>query len=868
VSGLLEREPELAELVAAVGDAADGTGSVVLLSGEAGIGKTQLVRAFGRAVSDRARVLLGACDDLLAPRPLGPLRDVARRAPGGPLATALAGEDRDAVLSAVRAELADPRRPTVLVVEDAHWADGATLDVLRFVGRRIADLPAVLLVSYRDDEIGPGHPLQRVLGGLTGPSVHRVALRPLSPAAVARLAGDAGVVPAALHRLTRGNPFFVSEVLAAPRGVVPATVTDVVLARVQRLDPAARSAVEQLAVVPSPVELPLARALLGELTATGEAERLGILEVRPDAVAFRHELARRAVEGALSAVEAMRLHARVLDALLARPDAELARVVHHAVRAGDDAAVVRHAPEAARRACAAGAQRQGVALYEHALERRALLSREDEAAISEACAWALYNANRQADAVRAAEDVVRLREELGEPGALARALALLALWQWSDLRPAAALATARRAGALLASGVAGPRRAAALVHLGVVLVHLDREGEGLAPLEEALALLGAAGPVGLRAMALMYRGRARLQLGDDDGLDELVGGLELAAGSGDHGTTMIGYVTVVALLWRLGRYPEMVRFLDEGAEYGRELDYATHDRGREAYRYRLMALQGRWDEAERGLRGIAGDVEDAGVLGRFTLPVLARLAVRRGHEDAVDLLAAARANAERADNLQALVASAVAELEHGWLTGRAEPARRAALALLPRTEARGRERERGELLRWLARTGHPAEAFDGCPEEFAAGLRGDWRAAAAAWERIGAPYERAVELADSGEVDPTLEALAVLDGLGARPAAALVRRRLRELGVRQVPRGPQPATRSNPAGLTPRQVEILRLLVGGSTNAEIAAALVLSVRTVDHHVSAVLQKLGVAGRREAAAAAAELLAGLDRPAAS
>jgi DNA-binding NarL/FixJ family response regulator len=143
------------------------------------------------------------------------------------------------------------------------------------------------------------------------------------------------------------------------------------------------------------------------------------------------------------------------------------------------------------------------------------------------------------------------------------------------------------------------------------------------------------------------------------------------------------------------------------------------------------------------------------------------------------------------------------------------------------------------------------------PEEFAAGLRGDWPAAAAGFRALGAPYEEALELAASDEVEPTLEALALLDGLDA-PAAALVRRRLRELGAHSVPRGAQSATRANPAGLTRRQADILRLLARGGTNAEIAAELVLSVRTVDHHVSAVLAKLGVPSRQEAARVAARL----------
>jgi DNA-binding NarL/FixJ family response regulator len=147
---------------------------------------------------------------------------------------------------------------------------------------------------------------------------------------------------------------------------------------------------------------------------------------------------------------------------------------------------------------------------------------------------------------------------------------------------------------------------------------------------------------------------------------------------------------------------------------------------------------------------------------------------------------------------------------------------------------------------------------------FAAGLRGDWRAAARAWHQAGAPYQQALELVDSGDIDATRTALQIFDSLGAAPAVQIARGRLRDLGVTALPRGPKPATRANPAGLTDRQVEILTMLSSGSTNAEIAAHLVVSVRTVDHHVSAVLQKLGLTSRRQAARAAAAL--GLTAPA--
>ena len=190
---LLERDAELAVLDAALRRAAAGSGSVVLISGEAGIGKTSVVRHFVRTaereVTARGALLQGACDDLLTPRTLGPLRD-AVRGRGGPLERALAEGDRDAILVATLTELA-AARPTVLVVEDVHWADDATLDVLRYVGRRIDEVPAVVVATFRGEEVG--RPLRRVLGALGGPSVHRMALggspgprSPASPAAPQR----------------------------------------------------------------------------------------------------------------------------------------------------------------------------------------------------------------------------------------------------------------------------------------------------------------------------------------------------------------------------------------------------------------------------------------------------------------------------------------------------------------------------------------------------------------------------------------------------------------------------------------------------------------------------------------------------------
>ncbi|MDT7581121.1 MAG: hypothetical protein QOK35_2385, partial [Pseudonocardiales bacterium] len=679
---LLERGAELDALDSALAAARAGEGSVVLLSGEAGIGKTSLVRAFGRRVGTRARLLTGACDDLLSPRTLGPLRDAARAVPDGPLAAALARGDRDAVLTALDDELADARRPTVLVVEDVHWADDATLDALRFVGRRIADRPAVVLISYRDDEVGPA--LARLLGGLTGDAVRRLPLRRLSRTAVAQWAGGTSATSAALYRVTGGNPFYVSEMLATGGAAesVPVTVVDAVLARVRRLDPATQRALEQLAVVPSRVELPLARALLGDLAVVAEAERSGVVEVRADALAFRHELARRAVEGATATTDRMAAHERVVRALTARPESDPARIVHHAVRAGDDATVLARAPEAARRAAAAGAQGQAATLYEEALRRASLLPPEQRAALREAHAWTLFHCNRRRDAVRAADEAVALREGLGDPAALGRALATASLQQWTDLRIPAASTSAERAVRLLEPAGDSAALVAALHFLGVLLINIDREAEGRERVEAALAMGERVGSAAWRASGLVYRGRARMQCGDDGGRDDVAAGIALARTDGDHEAVMIGYINLVGVLWRRGHHVEMERRIAESEAYGRERDFPTHDRARDAYRYRLLALRGDWDAAERGLRELVEDPDGAGVVTRHALPGLARLVVRRGRPDAEQVVAAARENGDLADSLQAVVPAVVAAMELAWLSDRAEPARSAGRALL------------------------------------------------------------------------------------------------------------------------------------------------------------------------------------------
>ncbi|MEU3459248.1 AAA family ATPase [Streptomyces sp. NPDC006733] len=863
---LLERETELEELVSAVAAAQAGHSSVALVVGEAGIGKTSLVRAFSRTVAGTARVLTGACDDLMAPRGLGPLRDAAYGT-GGPLEKTLAeGLTGEAILVALTEELSGPET-AVLVVEDVHWADDASLDALNYLVRRLESHKVVLVLTFRDDEVGPGHPLQQLLGTLAQARVHRLPLRPLSPAAVAALAAGSGRDPEALHAVTRGNAFYVTEVLADVPGAVPDTVADAVSARVRMLGEECREALERLSVVPNHVTFGLAGTLLGDqLDALAEAEGRGIVEVRPDGLAFRHELARRAVERGLPALRRRALHRAVVRALRAHGDCDLVRLVHHAVEADDEDTVVRYAPDAAREAARTGSHRQALALFAAALRYPHRFVSGELARLMDEYAWELYNAHRFAEAVEAGQRAVRLYEPLSDPVPLGEALVRLSRHLYMTGATDAAEEAVERAVRVLEPAGHVSALAYALTYRGAVLT-LTGHGEAATDILDRARHLGdRAGRPDLVALCLNYLGIARADLGEAaDGLRHVRESLAVSTREGFYESAARAYTNLGELFHRFGDHDALGDCVRVGLAFTRERGFWSHAYNLEVHRCLALMRRGEWARAEEGLRGLVEGVDDPGMLHAYSVPPYARLLARRDEPRAQPLLAEAWQRALRHRSMPGMAYAGIAYAEWAWLARCPEVAAEIRDALLPQLSSPGRAPFRAELLRYLARSGLAAAPVTDCPTPYADGLRGDWRAAAAGWQRLGDPYERALELAASGEPEPTVEALRVLDGLGATAPAALVRGQLQRLGLRRLPRGPAVATRAHPANLTSRQADVLTLLSEGLTNAKIAERLVLSVRTVDHHVSAILGKLGASTRREAAETARSLSAPLPRP---
>src|SRR6266700_450565 len=181
---LLERDHCFNQLSELLRMATTGNGRTVLISGEAGIGKTVLVEQFVNRYCNESGLLWGSCEALFTPRPLGPLYDIATQTQGH-LSTLMSRDtERPTLFSAFLDELQKRPLPTIVVFEDVHWADEATLDLIKFLGRRIPHLPVLFLVMYRENELSPDHPLRSVIGDLPGKAVARLRLTPLSEQAV------------------------------------------------------------------------------------------------------------------------------------------------------------------------------------------------------------------------------------------------------------------------------------------------------------------------------------------------------------------------------------------------------------------------------------------------------------------------------------------------------------------------------------------------------------------------------------------------------------------------------------------------------------------------------------------------------------
>jgi DNA-binding CsgD family transcriptional regulator len=813
-------------------------GKVVLIRGEAGIGKSTLVTSFADSRARDAHVYIGACDDLFIPQSLGPFWDIARAEPSliGPLDAG----DRPRLLEMLLGLLSRPR-PTIVIFEDTQWADEATLDAIRFLGRRMTRTNGMLVLTYRDGDVDLDHPLRSVIGDIPTQSLVRIQLGGLSLDAVTAIVGTSGLVPREVLEATRGNPFLVYEMTAAPEAGL-GSLQDSVMARVRKLSIGAQEMLKILSVIPEPVEVSNALRLdLVDEDRLDECERRGLLDREGSRIAFRHELIRRTVQSALTTGERLACNRAVLRGL--PDDTHPCLLVHCAVEAMDIDRLLVLAPRSARYGATTGSHVEAVGDF------RVLapyLDRVDPAELGPLLDdWAReeFLAESITEAIRLNAMARAHYRRTGDRRAESRMLAQAAHYEEYAGQRARALVLAQQAVEVLGADPEGADLARALEANAYLQT---MAGNVLAVIDLVDRTLRAGGPgidETIRIRSLNHGGIAANIANYPDGRVVLDEARERADAAGEW------YEECRALVNHAWAAIES-QDLPIAADYAQRAiaSAVRHElRALESYAKALFAraveLTGRWSEAAE----LAREVLDGAALPQLVArPVIAVIDARYGRPSARAELAQAWAMASATGEFQRLAPAAAAVAEHAWITGSLDVPVTDLASVMWAGLDRGFRWSPGKLAFWLWKLGELPAPPDGIAEPYRLVIEGRTAEAAAIWQERGIPYERALALMHGSQADE-LEALDTLEAMGASAVAARLRKTLRDRGV-VVPRGKGRETRRHAAGLTARQAEVLQLLGEDLSTNEIADRLFVSPRTVENHVAALLDKLDVASR--------------------
>ena len=865
---LLERNSYLAVLDDHFRNIENGKGQAIFLFGEAGIGKTSLVNHWVDSKQNKALVYTGACDSLFTPRPLGPLFDIAEEMDHDFAELLIHEKDRPIIFTSLIKQLAHSEKPVILVFEDIHWADEATLDLIKFLARRINRLRCLFIATYRDDEIHTRHPLATLLGDIPSGHFSKIQLTKFSRTLVDQLASRKGNLSGEqLFQLTNGNPFYVMEILTAGNSEIPERVKDSILARFYSNKEERRALWELLSILPSGrIDQHIVERIEQDFGSTlDECIVAGVIISRPGYLSFKHELFRITIEELLSPAKRKSLHKKMVEIIQKGPagSVNLAQLVHHARYADEGEIVAIVAPKAAREASLIGSHREAVKLYATAIDYAG--SRED-AELADLCdryAYECYLTYQVADAIASqnrALEIWRLQKDLLKEGDALRFLSRL--WWFAGDQPKA-FAFAHQSIEVLERTSSLPTKERALAYSNLAQLGMLSEDEASALHwgNKAIALATQVDAKEIMSHALNNVGTVLLRnvFCQAEGEEKLNQALIIALENGSHEHAARAYINLAYTFLVIKKYEKAFETLDIGIKYceERDLDFLTYYML--SCKARLLFETGGWKEAESLGRQLLSDPHHV-LVKLVTLGILTRLDMRYArYEQAAELIQEGKELAKNTGELQRIIPLLTAELELCWLTGRPVPLEELEQVENTYFSGPGSPWYYSDLMYWKKKCGLPT--FNNSKIPYVSGykpdLEGDWNAAAETWKAIGCPYELALSLLEGGEREQK-QGLQMLDDLGAVATTNMFRGKMKLKGVKHVSRGPRESTLNNPGQLTGRQIDILNLLRDGLQNKEIADKLFISPKTVDHHISAILSKLEVNSRAKAVVEAQKL----------
>ncbi len=861
-TALLEREAFLASLHTQFEKAAEGEGHCVFVSGEAGIGKTSLIRAFCREKKNRANIYTGTCDALFTPRPLAPLYDIAWQIRKDLWEDSKSIEDRAGLFTRFFHELNNPEKQTILIFEDIHWADEATLDFIKFLSRRITRTSCLFILTYRDNEIHSRHPLRAVLGELVHDSFTRLQLSPLSREAVEKMAREKGYRGEELrhvYSVTGGNPFYVNEILASYSQGVPENIKDSILSVYNRLDEKTKYFWDILSVLPTGLEIRYLEKMDPQYAiALGNCMDAQILVPIQDQLWFKHELYRRTIEESLSPFKRLALHKKILDLFRESFEAngQIERILHHAKNANEYELIVHYAPLAAVQAAAVGSHIEASKLYLSAIEYYQGNDKDILLRFYEPYAYECYLTNQIKEAIIYQGKALAILKEKMDTEKIGDGLRFLSRLWWYDGNRRQAEKLARESIEVLEKEPVSRAKAMAYSNMSQLSMLAHHADDCIHWGEQAIAMARALNNEEILSHALNNVGTVQVASPEtrNKGFELLEQSLALALKNSYHEHAARAYTNMASSAVQMKEYAIAAKSLQEGIQYCEERHLDSWTKYVLACKARLKLETGRWDEAYDIAGHLLEDLNQSAVIKIGALVVLATIKMRRGDAGALPLLQEAKEKAMEAMEQQRIHPVICAWLEYEWITGKRyieEGTLELAIGLTRNASHPVRD---SELAFWLFKAREQDKSFR---EEYSGYNMQDKTQAAALWGRLGCPYEQALFLFEGDEEDKR-KAISIIHDLGAEAVYEKLKQEMRDSGIKKIPRGAHESTRSNAAGLTRRELDILELLKENMQNKEIASSLFISAKTVDHHISSILFKLDVNSRAKAVQAALRL----------
>lgn len=853
--GLIERDEFLSSLHNGLKKIASGKEAhCFFIIGEPGIGKSSLVKAFVSGIDDKSVKYIVACDSLFTPPLLAPLYDLAlqmKKDWGSKIGSV---SSRAELFSMFVDELSSKEMPVVLVFEDIHWADEATLDFVKFFARRISRMKCLFIVTCRDDEVSQ-HSLRIVLGDLSHETFSRIQLKPLSRQAVYQLADEKGYDGENVYSISGGNPFYVNEILADYSHGVPENIKDAILSVYNQQQESVKNVLQILSVIPEGLEINRFPAIkLSHDEAIDHCFALKILVLKNDKIIFKHELYRRTIESSLSPLKRISLNKKILHLLLPSFEeaGEIERIVHYAKNANENKLVVKYAPLAATDAASVGAHIQAAKLFLTAIQFSEGNDMKQIVGFYEAYAYECYLTNKINEAILYQEKVLNFCRKKNAIEKTGDSLRFLSRLWWFEGNYHNAMNLGKQAIEILENQPLSKAKAMAYSNMANLKMTLNLSEECIFWGEKAIAIAKELHDEEIISYNLSVMGTSLMvqEASMQKGLELLQESLSIALKNSYHERIAYAYTEMGSNGVTIKNYPFAKKMLDEGIHYCEENDIYSLKLYMLKWKARAYLETGNWKEAYQIAEMLVKNESVLPVIKIGALTVIGTIKIRRGDANVLPLLLQAKAMALATGELLRIVPVFMALLEYEWLTDKIfiEP------QILDQTindfTRSGNFSKKSRFYFWLRVARKEYLRAKGSYNNYDVTNIKFTIEEATLWEKLGCPYEQAIILSEGNE-DEKRKALSILKELGAHAVYDKIKMEMRTSGIKSIPRGLRESTLNNPAQLTNRELDVLQLLHKAVQNKEIAKALYISPKTVGHHISSILFKLDVNSRSKA-----------------